>query len=275
MANRTISLNKIEPGTTFMVRGKLSFSRITSRIEGEELTRRIDSARRNGLIPIDKPHTTASITNARVVYQNVDAQGNPTTKLDAEIYAEESLYQSRKNPQSGWCYNAYNKGSALPDVGILDKDGKTVNGIVPEHELANGLDVTLVMRVFKPKNQMNHGVSLIGIIVNEPVRYYDGNAMANSLQEHGLTWNSPPAQETSFEPNQQPVQNPYQADNQAPCGSQDNPFGQPINPPTGNPYTSAPAAQQQPEFETFEPNQQPAPASASSGIHYNAEDRNY
>lgn len=287
MANRTVSLNQVEPGTTFMVRGNLTFSRITSRIEGEELTRRIDSARRNGIIPIDKPHTTASINHARVVYTNVDQNGNPVSKTLIEQYAEESLYQSSKNPQQGLHYNAYNKGTNLPNVGVLAEDGKTVNGVIPEHELANGLDVTLVMRVFKPKTQMNHGVCLEGVIVNEPIRYYDGNAMANSLSEHGITWNPAPA--PANQPANQPVQNPYQSSNTAPQTSQDEPFGQPVKPPVGNPYsTSAPApAQTAPEqnFETFSPSQQPAPAPAPApanqpepnqgGIRYNANDRQY
>lgn len=37
MSNRTVNINQLTPGTTFMVQGKVGFSRIASRIEGEEL----------------------------------------------------------------------------------------------------------------------------------------------------------------------------------------------------------------------------------------------
>lgn len=296
MSNRTVQLNSLTPGTEFMIRGKLSFSRITSQIAGEELARRIESAKRNGMIPVERPHTTASITNAQVVYKDAN------NKTPEEIYAEESLWQSSSHPERGYCYTAYNKGSYLPRVGTLAGDGMTVNEIVPENELANGLDVTFVIRVFKPKTQRNNGTSLEGIIVNEPIRYYDGNAMASALSGHGLTWNSdnstrrpatPAAPDVQNQPygnyGNQPVQNPYQT----PYGQQPQPVPQPQgNPFSAQPQTAAPyqnpapapspaPAPAAPNYETFEPSGQAAPAPAQNpapnqgGIRYDGSDRQY
>lgn len=288
MANRTVALNSLAPGTSFMIQGTLTFSRITSRIEGEELKRRIDTATRNGWIPVDKPHTTASISNARVVYANVDANGNPISKTPAEIYAEESLYQSRKDPSQGLCYTGNNKGNQLPTVGVLSADRHSVDGIIPEHELANGLNVTLVMRVFKPKTQRNNGVSLEGIIVNEPIRYFDNNAISQSLEAYGLAWNPAPvapSDTTNTTASESTAATPTPS---APTASAA-PFGQPVSAPQGNPYSTQGVPNQNGFMNPPEPiAAAPAPAAASgtpnptgfqgsesAGIHYNPTDRRY
>lgn len=250
MANRTINSNQLAPGTSFMVRGRLSFSRITSLIEGDELAKRKESAVKNGQTPIDRPHTTASIYNAQVVYDNPDAVNNPALRTPAEIYANESMYVSKKNPQNGNCFTGVNKGNQLPSVGVLQSDQKTVQGIIPEHELAKDLDVTFVMRVYKPKTQMNHGVSLEAIIVNEPIRYYENSNIASSLEEKGIIW-------------KQPVQVPtLKTDAQAPVPTENmnQSVATPVAPPQGNPYSNAqPQPQQQVPFMNQPQNQQPVP----------------
>jgi hypothetical protein len=257
-----------------MVNGTLTFSRITSIIDGEELQHRIQSAKSKGVIPIEKPHTTVSINNASVVY------ADPNNKSLAEIYAEESFYVSKSNNSSGYCFNAYNKGNKLPDVGVRAEDGVSVNQVIPQGELANGLKVTLVMRVYKPKNAMNNGCSLEAVIVNEPVRYYTGSTVANSLKGFGLVWNPTTATPdntaaANTAPNaapqvqQAPVQNPY--------NNQPQSVPQPAE--NTNPFSTQQAQQAPaPQYDTFTPDNAaaPTPAPAPNGvITYNGDDRNY
>ena len=107
---RTISTNQLTPGTIFMVKGNLSFSRLISRIDGEELARDIERRKANKGIPIETPYTTATITNATVVYK--DPQ-NPTNE---ERYAEESIYAGKAD---GRMFTGVNKGTVLPSIAMM------------------------------------------------------------------------------------------------------------------------------------------------------------
>lgn len=245
---KTVNLNTLTPDTIFMVRGNLTYCRVTSRIDGEQLRQKMENQRARGMMVIDKPHTTASIKNARVLYKNVDAYGRPVQKLPEEIYAEESLWVSKKNPQEGMNFTGYNKGTILPTIGVLQADGKTVQGINPEGELANDLDVTLVMKIFKPKNQINNGIALEGIIVNEPVRYYGRNDLSQTMQEMGMTWIAAPAKEEHTATEPAPTAPAAQAPINGPLPFEDGNGAGYMNPPSrpeGNPYstTGQPVAQ--------------------------------
>ena len=144
-------------------------------------------------------------------------------------------------------------------------------------ELDNGLLVTMVMRIYN-SGKPNKGITLDTIIVNEPIRFYQGGAAAN-LEKYGLTVNLQPNRQQAAAPAQAapamggpqpaypaqaPMQQPMQAP-QAPApgvvpnnvgygytpGMDTMPFGQgqapaaaPAN-PYGNPYgvpAGAPAA---------------------------------
>lgn len=314
MAQRSVNLNSIMPGTSFMIRGKLSFSRVTSLIEGEELTRRVESARKNGSIPVETPHTTASISEAQFVKPDDPNTIDPNQLKLIETYVNESLYQSKQHPERGWCYTGYNKGNRLPSIGVLNPANKTVQQVTPEGELANGLDVTLVMTVYKPKRQINNGLSMESIIVNEPIRYYDGsaNGVGQALAGYGLTFvpdaaaanaqrsvhggtpaGMEPVDENPFAANapapvQPPSGNPYstapqQASPYANYNYQQQPAAQAAAPapaPAQNPYAGQPQGQPQPQYEAFEPNVQvaapaPAPAPTQGALKYDGSDKQY
>ncbi len=182
MAN-PIKLNSIAPNTTVMIRGKVSFSRIASLIQGDELTRDIQEQSKRTQYPITSPYCKLSLCEARVVYQDQAAATDPSRKTAIEQWAENEMYVSTKNPQKypGMNYNAV-MTKRLPWLGVLD--GTTVQQVTPEGELANGMDVTIVLRVYKSKNYANHGVSFDGIICNEPVRYFQ----QVNLSAYGLTF---------------------------------------------------------------------------------------
>lgn len=230
MNNRTVNLNQIEP-TNYFVKGKLSFSRLTKKIEGDELIK--DQQRRSamGFIPIEKPYTTATIYDAAIM------QINPAQKSPAEIYGEESFYHSKN--KHGYTFTGNNKGSSLPWIGVSTDGGKTVDQIVPESELASDLNVILVMRIFKGK--MNNGQTLDGVIVLDPIRYYAGTAQ--NLAQYGITFN--PAEPEKLETEDanpvavpasapQPMNTPFEAVPQNPFTN--TPFGQPVQQTPANMY---------------------------------------
>ena len=250
MGKRTVTTNQLTPNKTIMIRGKLTYSRILSQIAGEELQRDMQRKAQRGISPIDKPYTTASICNAQVLY------ANPNQKTLEDIYADESLYQSTAQNNTGWSFSGYNKGKILPYVAVMGTDGVTVNQVVPAGELAAGLDVTLVLRVFQAKP--NNGVSLDGIIVNEPIRYYNGG-VGLGLAERGLTFYPVDPEELS---------KTQAAEQHVTTQTADVPFPmdqpQPVATPQGNPYSTQPTGEQ-PYQQPFMPNpnagyqQQPMP----------------
>ena len=276
--NRTVSANQLADNTTFLIRGRVLYSRIRSQVAGEELARQNQRAMQQGRQPRNRPYTTLSICQAEVVRANPNApMMNPE-----EIFATESLYTSTTQPNNGLCYSADNTGNYLPRLCV--QEGNMVTELSADEihgELDNGLLVTMVMRVYN-SGKPNKGITLDTIIVNEPIRFYQGGAAAN-LEKYGLTVNLQPNRQQAAAPAQTapamggpqpaypaqaPVQQPMQApqapapgvvpnnvgygytpgmdtmpfgQGQAPAAAPANPYGNPYGVPAGAP-AAAPAA---------------------------------
>jgi len=181
MANRTISTQSLTPGEIFCVRGKLTYGRLAKQIDGEELERDKQRRATRGMRPIERPYTSATITDAYVPLKD---KNNPTLE---ERYAQESLYTSHANGSHGFNFSAVNRGNRLPWIGVRDpQDPMKIEQLMLPNELASGLDVTLVMRVFQGKP--NKGVTLDGVIINEPPRYFASADPTASLSALGITF---------------------------------------------------------------------------------------
>lgn len=181
MANRTISTQSLTPGELFCVRGKLTYGRLAKQVDGEELEKDKQRRAARGMRPIERPYTSATITDAYVPLKD---KNNPTLE---ERYAQESLYTSHANGSHGFNFSAVNRGNRLPWIGVRDpQDPMKIEQIVLPNELASGLDVTLVMRVFQGKP--NKGVTLDGVILNEPPRYFASADPTASLSALGITF---------------------------------------------------------------------------------------
>ena len=276
--NRTVSANQLADNTTFLIRGRVLYSRIRSQVAGEELARQNQRAMQQGRQPRNRPYTTLSICQAEVVRANPNApMMNPE-----EIFATESLYTSTTQPNNGLCYSADNTGNYLPRLCV--QEGNMVTELSADEihgELDNGLLVTMVMRVYN-SGKPNKGITLDTIIVNEPIRFYQGGAAAN-LEKYGLTVNLQPNRQQAAAPAQAapamggpqpaypaqaPMQQPVQApqapapgvvpnnvgygytpgmdtmpfgQGQAPAAAPANPYGNPYGVPAGAP-AAAPAA---------------------------------
>lgn len=181
MANRTISTQSLTPGEIFCVRGKLTYGRLAKQVDGEELEKDKQRRAARGMRPIERPYTSATITDAYVPLKD---KNNPTLE---ERYAQESLYTSHANGSHGFNFSAVNRGNRLPWIGVRDpQDPMKIEQIVLPNELASGLDVTLVMRVFQGKP--NKGVTLDGVILNEAPRYFASADPTASLSALGITF---------------------------------------------------------------------------------------
>lgn len=185
MVNYSVSASELTEGELVLVRGKLGFSRLTRLIDGAALEASDARKVQNGMNAVKVPHTTATITHAEVICKD---PANPTVE---ERYVAERRYGSAKRPETGANYSIDSKGKNLPGIAVPGDDGK----VVPDmsgRELAQGLDVTLVLRVYKPKGYSNRGLSLDQVIVNEPVRYYAGNTSTAELAARGIVFAVPP-----------------------------------------------------------------------------------
>lgn len=174
---RKISTNELQPNTYFMVEGQIEFSRLYSKIEGEELANRNRNDRSRGLQVTDTPYTTATINHAKVL------QLGPTKSL-AEQYGEQKLYKSKNDP-GNMKFQGRNKGNSLPTIyQQAEPSNLNLKQIVLDGDLAVGSDVILIMKVFK--GNTNNGVSLEGVIVKGDIKLYAGNDASQFLKAQGF-----------------------------------------------------------------------------------------
>lgn len=185
MANHSVPATQLTEGTFVTIRGKLGYSRLTSLIEGAELASSDARKAQNGMNPVGRPHTTVTITQAEVQFKD---PSNPTLE---EAFVSERRYNSTKDPSSGANYSIDNKSTQLPVIAAVNSEGR-YEQIVPGSELASGLDVTLVLRVYKPRNFANRGLSLDQVLINEAPRYFSAGVDTEELAARGIVFAEPP-----------------------------------------------------------------------------------
>lgn len=184
MPNYVVNASQLAEGQLVLIRGKLGFSRLVSLIDGEELKAADARKVQNGMSPVGRPHTTVTLTQAEVQYMN------PTAPTLEEQFVSERRYASKTNPASGPNWSIDNKSTTLPILSV--REGDKVVQIEPESDLAAGVDVTLVLRVYKPQNFANRGLSLDQVVVNETPRFYTGGMNLEALAARGIVFKTPP-----------------------------------------------------------------------------------
>jgi len=231
-----IKINDLTPDTTYLLRGKVAYSRVSRHTTDEERIK--DNQRRT--YKIDKNYTNITIYDVQILCKD------PTNPTIEEQYAAECLYKSHVDKYTGKSFSALNKSENLPKVGVIDEKTGEYSSVKLQGELAQGLDVTIVMRVFKGKNSMNNGVSLDTILVNEPLRYFSNNIVEKDLEARGIIFHDeapmeapagdkpvedpqaePQAEANPFSANAQPATQPAVAPAQAetkPADDGDSPF---------------------------------------------------
>ena len=256
MARRTITTNQLAVNDTVMLRGKVSFSRIASLIEGDELARSIERAKeRNQKFFKTQPYFTLSLYDVGVIYED------PAKKTDFEVYAEESLYTSRNADRPGWHFTIEGVGH-LPEVAQFDPETGVATQIIPKGELDNDLDVSIILRVYSTK--MNNGVALQGVIVNEPIRYYNPSRLSRTLQEKGMIYKPLSAEELQTQAAEQEQEEAVVYED-APA--------EPVSAPAGNPYEAqAPAPTHKAAVNPYA--KQPAQKAEDGGIRWEPGDNN-
>ena len=174
---------------TINIRGKVAFSRIATRVEGQELILRQQQDTARGLIPHTKPFITITINNPMILNTNLPAevvnviQERFYTRQDGTI----SFAQESKAPFMPTVAYSAEAGDDLKGVGIAD------DKVHLPAELANGLDVTLGIQLYS-KNAFT-GLGLNYILINEPIKYYNNSALEAQFAAQGINYTAPVAQD--------------------------------------------------------------------------------
>lgn len=184
-----VPAERLREGQQILVRGKTSFSRIASVIDGPALERRVaQELKRGSLYPTKVPHTTISIIDAQVLPLD------PTAPTQEETFVFEKTFELKTGENAGRRgFNVDNKSTTLPTVLEMDPDvAGSYRQLVLERDLASGLDVTLVLEVYKPKGYEKRGLALRQVVLHEPVRYYASSGVDTSaLAARGIVVNGP------------------------------------------------------------------------------------
>ena len=212
----------LRPGQMIVVEGNVNYCRLTRKIEGTAL----DEYNRNSKskFPETKPFVTITIDNPAIVIQN-------GIKTPEDSYVENKFYDSTADPKNPKrCFRINSKNNQLPKFYqvTIDENGNINPNRIQEKprlgELAQGLKVRLMLRVYQTNYSNNKGLSLEMVIAQEPIRYFrQGENLAISyLKQTGITVESmsdddrareeaaaaAAAQPVTAEPQKAPVQTP-------------------------------------------------------------------
>lgn len=236
-AQPKMSLNSVPVGSTIALRGKVGWSHISVLYEGDELAR--ENENRTKIMRVQStlpPHTRLSLEHCEVLEQD------PNTTTPLGEYLNSRLYMRRNKPNCGKCYDAISKLKTPPKVYKANPDGSADELVLAEgQELAQGLDVTVFLRVYKPKNfAVNNGLAFDSVVINEAPRFFEKggrNTIANAMAAYGLTISNKepqPVVATEVAPIQDPT---FAAEPSTPV-----PNGNIVTPPIQPPIAPPPGA---------------------------------
>lgn len=192
----SVNTNMLTTDETVMIDGKVSFSRISRKMNAKEIEAENARRRANGnkMSPLDpnKPYSYIELYDVTVRTQN------PNAPRLIETYISEHCFvtpNSKTHPNSN-CFMAKNSGNGVPTLCILQPDGvNTIQHYLTEgEELAAGLQVSILCKVFDSKNSPNKGLALETVIITDPrgLVLYEKAATAEALAGYGYTYTETP-----------------------------------------------------------------------------------
>ena len=163
--------SKIKPRTRVLIQGQVDFSRIATKIAGEELERANQYTR----FPSKDPYFKMTI---QVVEPDItkairfDSADESETTLAA--YLGSRIYESKKEENKGKkFFSATSKGQEIR-VYKKDQQGKLHKVNLNGNELASGVNVELELNYFETKFGAGVGLNAV-VICDEEIKVYEGN----------------------------------------------------------------------------------------------------
>lgn len=266
--NYKIQTNQLSVNAKIYVEGVTTYSRLGKHIEGEELEKDKKRKQQRGMVIIDKPYTTISIEDAKIRPQNPAALSLEEQYVQERFYMKSKMDAATNTPVGNtYVYNINNKSPYLPPVSQFDPATKVAQQVnLNGNELATGLKVLLCLSVYQSKTWGGKGISLDGVIVMEPIRYY-----ASSVQDYsalGITYVGLPedeAREAAMPEHQGAAQTPAQAS--APTAPVGNAFASAQQTPPAAPIANGPT----PVGGTVQPQTPVAPVTPTAPVNNQAQ----
>ena len=106
MANKILP-NQLKENTLVKVLGKVTFSRVTRKVDGDELAKENARRQSHGIPPYSGPFITITVENARIVPEN------PNMMNLEEQYIQEKFY-AKNNTPGVMCYSYNSTSSSFP-----------------------------------------------------------------------------------------------------------------------------------------------------------------
>lgn len=216
---RTVLARQLNVGDTIYVSGKVVYSHITKKIEvgSPEFEAANQRKINSGAEPATAAYSSITISHPSIKTKNPEAFKYVNDEIVAdtskmtplEVYAYESMYKQQASGE--WRLSNENKGN-LPQVGQMNTATKEVTLITPKGELAVGLEVVLIFKVYQTKTKRK-GLGLQAVFSLGDIRYYSANDTVSALADLGFVVKDqreaePIVQEqaTSTQPEQAPQQ---------------------------------------------------------------------
>lgn len=172
-----IRFNDVPPRLTALVKGTVAYSHIRSLISGEALAKKIAEAkaRSNRAKPKEVPHFSITLSNPSILVQD------PTAPNMLEVAISQRFYTTKNGVHSVGFDIA---GQYCWPIAVKDPITGQYNEIEPEGELAQGLEVILVMNSYS--NSHGNGVGVNKVLVPGEIRYYRSNGINDYLTQLGF-----------------------------------------------------------------------------------------
>lgn len=162
--------SRIKPRTRVIMHGRVSFSRIASKIAGEELER----ANQYTKFPSKDPYFKMSVEVDQDVTKVVDFDKSDESETTLAAYLCSRIYESKKEELRGRkFFSCTSKGAEIRTY-KKDAQGKLHKVDLNGNELAEGVNVELELNFFETKFGAGVGLNAV-VICDEEIKVYEGN----------------------------------------------------------------------------------------------------
>lgn len=172
-----IRFNDVPPRLTALVKGTVAYSHIRSLISGEALAKKIAEAkaRSNRAKPKEVPHFSITLSNPSILVQDPKAPNMLEVAISQRFYTTKNGVHSVGFDIAGqYCW----------PIAVKDPVTGQYNEIEPEGELAQGLEVILVMNSYSSSH--GNGVGVNKVLVPGEIKYYRSNGINDYLTQLGF-----------------------------------------------------------------------------------------
>lgn len=174
--NKTNWLNEIEDNTVFMLNGEVLFSRIVNKIKGEEREKFNEGKK----YKIDKDYFTLTLKNVDKATTSNKCVAD--SKKAIEEYVKSKLYEDNKGHENCFSINSKSTKEHIPTYLNVGKNKFQPTEL--EHELAEGVKVVLMLRVYE--TEQDNGLALDCVLINDEIRYFEPTNFEDNFTDFGF-----------------------------------------------------------------------------------------